>query len=123
MTYYVHNVPGRLRVKIPAIKGAPDRARTIQRVLSEIEGVISIRANMLTGSLVVKYDEAFTSGRKILEELKSNRWFDETQAIGMDRMVFDASSKAGKAISKAFAGWAVGRALEGTSLSFLAVFI
>jgi hypothetical protein len=41
----------------------------------------------------------------------------------MEHAVYESSSKVGQAMSKAFCGWAVGRALEGTSLSFLAVLI
>lgn len=119
----MHNIPGRLRVRIPAIKGSPNKARATQALLMDLEGIESIRANMVTGSIVVKYDPGRFLSQRILSILKENGCFDGTKAFTMNRAMPHAPSKAGKAISKAFCGWAVGRALEGTGFSFLAVLI
>jgi len=123
MSYYIHSVPGRLRIKIPAIKGHAERAMVIQSLLKDIEAVESIRANTVTGSLVVKYQPGRFARNEILSILKENGCFDASQAFTLDHVVVKTSSKAGRALSKAFCGWAVGRALEGTGLSFLAAFI
>ncbi len=123
MRYYMHSVPGRLRIKIPEIKGHTEKARSIQLILKEIEGVESIRANTITGSIVIKYDGDRLPSERILTILTEQGHFDEAQTFSMDHALFESGSKAGQALSKAFCGWAVGRALEGTSLSFLAAFI
>ncbi|MCG6878867.1 MAG: heavy-metal-associated domain-containing protein [Deltaproteobacteria bacterium] len=123
MRYYMHSVPGRLRIKIPAIKGHPEKARNIQALLSEIEGIESIRANTATGSIVVKYEPGRLLSERIPSILTENGHFDKTQTFSMDHAVHESSSKAGHVLSKAFCGWAVGRALEGTGLSFLAALI
>jgi copper chaperone CopZ len=123
MTYYLHNVPGRLRVKIPSVKGQPEKAQSVQTLLKDMEGIESISPNTVTGSVVVKYDSAVLHSDQILSILKKNDLFDEARAVTMDRAVAEAGSTAGRALSKAFCGWAVGRALEGTGLSFLAVLI
>jgi len=123
MTYYLHSIPGRLRVKIPSVKGQPDKARAIRSLLEDVEGVESISANTVTGSVVVKYEPVLVHSDQILSILKKNDFFDEARAVTMDGAVAEAGSTVGRALSKAFCGWAVGRALEGTSLSFLAVLI
>jgi copper chaperone CopZ len=123
MTYYLHSIPGRLRVKIPSVKGQVDKANAVQSLLREMNGIESISANTVTGSVVVKYDPALLHSEQILSILKKNSLFDEASAVTMDRAVAEAGSTVGRALSKAFCGWAVGRALEGTSLSFLAVLI
>lgn len=123
MRYYMHSIPGRLRVKIPAIKRHPERAKAIQDFLKGLNGIESIRANTITGSVVVKYEPGRSLSERIPSILTENGLFDKTKTFGMDHAVFESGSKAGQALSKAFAGWAVGRALEGTSLSFLAVLI
>lgn len=123
MTYYLHSIPGRLRVKIPSVKGQADKANAVQSLLREMNGIESISANTVTGSVVVKYVPALLQSEQILSILKKNSLFDETSAVTMDLAVAEAGSKVGRALSKAFCGWAVGRALEGTSLSFLAVLI
>ncbi len=123
MRYYMHSIPGRLRVKIPAIKGHPEKAISIQALLKNLDGIESIRANTITGSVVVKYEQGRLLSEKIPSILTENGFFDKTKTFGMDHAVFESSSKAGEALSKAFCGWAVGQALEGTGLSFLAVLI
>lgn len=123
MTYYLHSISGRLRVKIPLVKGQPKKALAIQSLLEDLEGVESISANTITGSVVVKYDPAMLHSDQILSLLKKNDYFDETRAVTLDHAVVEAGSRVGQALSKAFCGWAVGRALEGTGLSFLAVLI
>ena len=120
---YMHNIPGRLRVRIPAIRGSSEKARAAQALLMDLEGIESIRANMVTGSIVVKYDPGRFLSQRILSILKENGCFDGTKAFTMNHAIPHTSSKAGKAVGKAFCGWAVGRALEGTGLSFLAVLI
>jgi len=123
MTYYLHSVPGRLRVKIPSVKGQPQKAQAVQSLLRGMEGIESISISTVTGSVVVRYDPALLHSDPILSLLKQHDYFDETRAVTLDHAVGEAGSRVGHALSKAFCGWAVGRALEGTSLSFLAVLI
>ena len=123
MRYYMHSVPGRLRIKIPAIKGHPEKAKTVQALLRDLDGIESILANTITGSIVVRYEPGRSLSERIPSILTENGLFDKTRTFGMEHAVYESSSKAGQALSKAFCGWAVGRALEGTSLSFLAVLI
>lgn len=52
----VHQVPGRIRMKIPSAKGNPDQLETYKQVLSAIPGVESIEVNPVTGSIVLVYD-------------------------------------------------------------------
>ncbi len=121
MRYYMHSVPGRLRIKIPVIKGNPENARTVLALLRDLDGILSVRANIVTGSVVVKYELDRSLGEQITSLLTESGLFDKTRTFGMEHAVYESGSKVGHAMSKAFCGWAVGRALEGTSLSFLAV--
>ncbi|TVR98964.1 MAG: heavy-metal-associated domain-containing protein [Rhodospirillales bacterium] len=58
MSRYVHHVPGRLRIRTPAIKRRPEAAETARRCLSAIDGVIAAEASALTGSITLRYDPA-----------------------------------------------------------------
>ena len=118
MRYYMHRIPGRLRIKIPEIKGHPDKAGVIQALLRDVDGIESIRANTITGSVVVKYEPGRSLSERILSILTENGFFDKTNTFGMDHAVYESSSKVGEALSKAFCGWAVGRALEGNQSLF-----
>jgi hypothetical protein len=58
MAYYLHHVPGRLRVKTPFIKGSEERALEVQNFLQRLGGIESISANTVTGSLTIYYNPA-----------------------------------------------------------------
>lgn len=56
MAITVHHLPGRLRVRVPAIKADPAASRSMTAAVSAVEGVISCSANPVTGSLLIRYD-------------------------------------------------------------------
>jgi hypothetical protein len=51
-----HQVPGRLRMKIPASKGNPDLLKQISETFGVIPGIQQITVNPTTGSIVLHYD-------------------------------------------------------------------
>jgi cation transport ATPase len=51
-----HQVPGRLRMKIPAGKGNPELLKQISETFSLIPGIEQITVNPTTGSIVLHYD-------------------------------------------------------------------
>ena len=52
----VHQVPGRIRMKIPSAKGKPEELQSYKEVLLLIPGVEDVELNPVTGSIVLKYD-------------------------------------------------------------------
>jgi len=52
----VHAIPGRLRVKIPTLKGNEELARAIPEWLGGVPGIQRGEASALTGSVLVLYD-------------------------------------------------------------------
>lgn len=59
----VHFVPGRVRLKVAAIKGNADRAERMRTDFARIPGVLGIEYNTLTGSVLIHYD-----GRRLRQE-------------------------------------------------------
>ena len=53
---YVHALEGRLRIKIPEVKGAPHKAREVERHLAACAGVEEVTASPITGSVLVLYN-------------------------------------------------------------------
>jgi Heavy metal associated domain 2 len=51
-----HQVPGRVRMKVPSAKGNPVMLEEIQRAFSAIPGIEQVVVNPETGSVVLKYD-------------------------------------------------------------------
>jgi Heavy metal associated domain 2 len=63
---YVHSLPGRLRVRIPAAKGNPIAAERLATKLNTLEGIQSVTANPVTGSILICYDSAATDAAACL---------------------------------------------------------
>lgn len=51
-----HQVPGRVRMKIPAGKGNPDLLKQVSEVFAVIPGIEEVLVNPTTGSVVLHYD-------------------------------------------------------------------
>ena len=66
-----HLVPGRLRVKLDAIKRNPGQSRLVQGELLKLAGVRDACVNTLTGSVVVRFDPAVASVSRIVEALRT----------------------------------------------------
>jgi hypothetical protein len=68
----IHHLPGRLRVRVASIKGNAQRASTLGYLLTEIEGVRSVAANPLTGSVLVYYDPATLSVGTLMAQIPAS---------------------------------------------------
>jgi hypothetical protein len=123
MRYYVHEVPGRLRVKIPGIKGRKNQIEKVRQLLDQPDGIESVSANEVTGSIVIHYDSSAIGSPEILRILKDHNYFDETRAMMEKHAGHDPASQAVERFGKAIFGWALGKALEGSGLSFLAALV
>jgi hypothetical protein len=123
MSYYVHNVPGRLRVKIPILRGRPIRINAVEELLFNLDGIERIKTNSLTGSVVINYDPDLLDPQTMISLLTKHQYFDESKAISHDEVVQNAAAKAGLKVGKIVFGWAVSKTLEANGLSMLAAII
>lgn len=56
MKVYIHQVPGRIRIRTEAIKKNPDVAEAVGQTLLGITGIRACRINRYAGSIVIHYD-------------------------------------------------------------------
>jgi hypothetical protein len=56
--YVAHQIPGRVRLKVPAAKGRPDLLQRIVAAAGSASDIKSVQYNSLTGSLVICYAPA-----------------------------------------------------------------
>ena len=123
MSYYVHKVPGRVRVRIPQLRNHPQRTQRVCRLLESQDGIETISANALTGSVVVRFDTDRLDDAQILDLLSENGLFDHQLAIPADEHIDRAATRAGQAMGRVLASWVLGKALESNGLSLLAALI
>lgn len=123
MEYYVHDLPGRLRIRTPFVKRNPAMADAIRRLLETAAGVGSISINTVTGSIVIYYNPKEARSKKILSLLERAGYFDRSRAMTNDQYIYRATSTVGKTVWRALFGAAVETALEGSALSMIAILI
>jgi cation transport ATPase len=51
-----HQVPGRIRMKVPSVKTNPELAEQIKQTFAAIPGIEEVSVNPTTGSVVLQYD-------------------------------------------------------------------
>ncbi|MFH2067527.1 MAG: HMA2 domain-containing protein [Pseudomonadota bacterium] len=122
MEYYLHHVPGRLRVKIPNLKHQPGVAQDIQDLLN-LYGVNKIQIKQVTGSVVVQYDPDCIQHEQLLKVLTDNGYFDHARSATIDDHMRKASSRTAEKVGKVLFGWGVSKALEASGLPLLAALI
>jgi hypothetical protein len=123
MSYYVHEVPGRLRVKIPSLKRNQREAICVQSLLRRVSGVGSVAVNTVTGSLVIHFDAAVVTSRFILSLLGREGYVDLSRAMSHQQYMEAAFAKVGREASKALLGYALDRVFQGTPLAVVAALI
>ncbi|MBF0541633.1 MAG: hypothetical protein HQK91_09330 [Nitrospirae bacterium] len=123
MKYYVHNVPGRLRIKFSELKNDEiGLTRVIERLYKH-DIIESATVNSRTGSVLIAYDPASVNHDVILDLLVNEGMIDLSDVICNDKYVKDMVYRTGTSLSKAIAGIFIDVVLEGTPLSLLSVFI
>ena len=69
--------PGRLRIKVPRLKGSSEIAQRAERVLKNIKGVSNATANPLTGNALVLFDPQTITDATLIEVLKRQGYLEK----------------------------------------------
>ncbi len=123
MEYYLHEVPGRLRIKIPALRRDAHRAREIRRAILALQGVSSASANSLTGSVTVYYEPDQVQAGTIVAHLSREEYIDAARSLSRTPHTNTALSKAGHTAVRVLLGLAMETLFQDSPLGILAAFI
>ena len=74
---YLHVLDGRLRIKLLQVKGAPQRALTVEQLLLGLDGVTDVTANPITGNVLVLFTSAVISQHDILAALQNTGYLSD----------------------------------------------
>ncbi len=107
MSYYIHHVPGRLRIKTARLRRADCRAK-LGKLLEHLPGVVEYSHNDRIGSVLIHYDADQLSADDILYHLHKAGCLDSAITAA-------PSASAGGDLVKQ-AGALFGNALFGTLL-------
>lgn len=67
MATYLHVLEGRIRIKVPAVKGAPGKAERLERQVRALDSSIEAKANPTTGNVLLLFDPDSISKDRILQ--------------------------------------------------------
>src|SRR5271157_4001438 len=101
---YIHNVPGRVRIKNDVLKRNSDSVDEIRKVLSTIRGIGTVDINLTTGSILIHYNPKVTNYEEIAGILKNRGFFDSSRAVTNDEYLKEKVSKVVETLLMAVAG-------------------
>ena len=76
---YVHAIDGRLRIKVPVIKGSPAKAAGIACALEVLAGIQYVKANPTTGNVLILFDPDMLGQEQVIEKLFEMNCFAPTK--------------------------------------------
>lgn len=110
---YYHAMPGRLRVRVTNLKNRARTAKSLEVLMMSEAGVKHVRANSVTGNVLVVFDERMTYHRAVLASLADlghrplvcEREEDCAEAEAMCDLTVEIGKRIAKAaIKRAFVG-------------------
>ncbi|ACN17186.1 putative cation-transporting p-type ATPase C [Desulforapulum autotrophicum HRM2] len=120
--YFIHDIPGRLRVKIEYLKNHPERLKEVRQLLIA-NGVHKVKSNALTGSTVVEYDPALITSAHLLDILNANGYTIDARLVAENQKKRINNEKVAMKITKTAASWLAGQVLEANGFSLIAALI
>jgi hypothetical protein len=73
-TSYLHSLEGRLRIKVPVVKSAPERAARLEEHFAGVAAMREVQANPITGNVLFVYDPTGIRERDIMRMLQRLGW-------------------------------------------------
>ncbi|MGO9378988.1 MAG: HMA2 domain-containing protein [Dissulfurispiraceae bacterium] len=117
--FYIHNVPGRLRLRSEILKGNHFAADAVRIALSTIPGIGIVEINPVTGSILVHFNHQAVNPEDIISLLERKGYFDRTKANNADKIIYRGTNT----LIKSIVGILIGNALSDTPFSFLGLFL
>jgi hypothetical protein len=123
MKFYIHDIPGRLRIKSPVLKNNQKAEFELRKALSTLEGIGVVETNLITGSILIHYNPKRINKNDILRLLINKGYFDPTRAVTNDEYIKKTVEKTGNFVVKSFVGTVIDSSLENTPLRFISVIL
>ncbi|HYA15310.1 MAG TPA: cation transporter [Syntrophales bacterium] len=110
--FYIHNVPGRVRIISEAIAKNQPAADEVRKGLSTLEGVCTVQINLTTGSILIHYNPKAATVADIVDMLEQKGYFDRTKAISNDEYFTNGLSRVGTTVVKTVIDTFIGRTIS-----------
>lgn len=104
MNYYIHDIPGRLRIESPVLKNNEPNAQKFEAFVKNIPGVTSVEMKVDIGSAIMHYDRTLIDHTKLIELLDKSGYFDHLKAKTLDDCIKEDVEKVADVAIKAAVG-------------------
>lgn len=125
--HYIHNTPGRLRVKALNLKRNHRAAEFFERHLQGLDGVRRVAANPVVGSLTVHYDPDALRPEELIEHLKEKGLLAAEAALPVQdprREALDrATTKLAETVGQALLEKLMEKVLERAAVTLIAAVV
>jgi copper chaperone CopZ len=91
--FYIHNVPGRVRIKTDVLRKNSGAADEIRKALSVIRGIGTVDINLTTGSILIHYNYEVVSCEEIVRLFENRGFFNRARAITNDEYFRERASR------------------------------
>ena len=123
MKNYFHDTPGRLRVRITAVRGNPPLGNQIEELLINTWGITGVSVRLTTGSVVIKYDPQILDANRILNFLAEHGYIEMTNLSVLHPSLQTAVYRATEVIVMEALSLAVSKVFHGRYPSILTNFL
>lgn len=93
MEYYIHYVPGRIRIQTPAIHENTIKAVEFEKFIKGLSGVLSVEIHTITGSAAIHFDERKINCEQIIGILEKHGYFHLARAETCDELIEKTAEK------------------------------
>jgi hypothetical protein len=122
----VHHVPGRLRLKVAALRGNKTGAAELEQQLRAIDGVQEVRTSTTTGSIVIHYLPARASLGTVTATIKEMGWARYTGAVSEENaesLYINRSEPVATRVGEMFVNTLLEKAVERSAVALLGALI
>ncbi|HXX80032.1 MAG TPA: hypothetical protein VEI46_00655 [Thermodesulfovibrionales bacterium] len=93
MKYYIHYVPGRMRIESPALRNNPAKAKEFEIFIKGLNDISAIEIHAATGSAIMHFDEKTINCEQLIGILEKNGYFRLAEAETCDERVEKATEE------------------------------
>ena len=93
MEYYIHYVPGRIRIETPVIRENPQRAELFQKFIKGVDGITAVETHTVIGGAVLHFDEKRINCEQVIGILEKYGYFCLSKAETSDQYIEKVTEK------------------------------
>jgi hypothetical protein len=93
MEYYIHYVPGRIRIQTPILHENLNKAEQFGRFMKGIGGITAVETHTVTGSAIIHFDERKINCEQVIGILEKNAYFSLAHAETCDEVIEKTTEK------------------------------